>query len=86
LLLRHSSTILLDSGNPIRHHTYQGKLWFEELDRMMCQDKNACEQLCKQSCKAHELTYKVTNHKSDHSSDSDFGLILDLDDVKVALS
>jgi hypothetical protein len=25
LVLRHSSTILLDSANPIHHHTYQGK-------------------------------------------------------------
>jgi hypothetical protein len=35
LVIRQSSTILLDAANPIHHHTYQGKFWLEELDIMI---------------------------------------------------
>jgi hypothetical protein len=52
----------------------------------MCQDAHACEQLCKQFCKAPGLTYNLTNHKLDHSNDNDFGLLLDNDVVKTAIS
>ena len=62
VVLRHSSTILLDNANPICHHTYKGQSYLEELDRIMCQDAHTCEQLCKQFCKAPGLTYKLTNH------------------------
>jgi hypothetical protein len=86
LSLRHLSTILLDPANSICHHAHQGKFWLEELDRMMCQDAHACEQLCKQFSKAPRLTYKLTNHKPGHSNDSDFGLLLDIDVVKAAIS
>jgi len=56
LILRHSSKILLDRANPICRHTYQEEFRIEELDRMMCQDAHACEQLCRQFCKAPRLT------------------------------
>jgi len=86
LVLRHSSTILLDYFNPIRNHTFQGELWLEELDKMTCLDAHACDQLCKQFCKAHGLTYKLTNHKPEYSNDCDYGLLLDFDVVKAAIS
>ena len=53
---------------------------------MMCQDEHACEQLYKQFCKASRSIYKLTNHKLDYSTDSDFGLLLDFDVVKAAIS
>jgi hypothetical protein len=86
LILRQSSTILLDHANPICHHTYQGEFWLEELEIMMRHDAHACEQLCKKCCKAPRLTYKLTIHKLEHSNDSDFGLLLDNDVVKTAIS
>jgi len=86
LFNRNSSTIILDYKNPIRFHTFQGVYWLEELDTMMCLDAHACDQLCKQSCKAPGLTYKLTNYKPDYSNDSDYGLLLDYDVVKAAIS
>jgi len=76
LVLRHSSAILLDSTNPICHHTFQGEFWLEELESMMCHDTHACDQLCKQFCKAPRLTYKLINHKPDYSNDCDYGLLI----------
>ena len=78
LALRHSSTIHLDAANLIHHHTCQREFWFEELDRMMCQDAHTCEQPCKQFCKAPELTNKLTNYKPNYPTDCDYGLLLDL--------
>ena len=53
---------------------------------MVCQDEHACEQLYKQFCKARGLTYELTNHKRGYSNYSDFGLLLDSDVAKVAIS
>jgi hypothetical protein len=86
LFLRHSSTILLDGQNPIRHHTYECELWLEELDKMTCCDAYACDQLCKQFRKALGLTYQLTNYKPEHSEDNDYGLLLDTDVVAVVVS
>jgi hypothetical protein len=63
LVLRHSSTILYEYANPIRHHIFQGEFWLEELDRLIYLDAHACDQLCQQFCKAPGLTYKLTNLK-----------------------
>ena len=86
LVLRHLSTILLHYANPIRHHTFQGEFWLEELYTMMCLDAHARGQLCKQLYKARRLTYKLPNHKPDYSNDSDYGLLLGSDVVKAAIS
>ena len=86
LFLRFSSTILLDYTTPIRHHTFQGDFWLEELDIMTCLDAHACDQLCKQFCKAPGLTYKLTNYKPDFSNVCDYGLLLDSDVVKASIS
>ena len=53
---------------------------------MMSQDVHACEQLCKQFGKALRLIYKLTNHKTDYSNDCDYGLLLDFDVDKTAIS
>jgi len=86
LVLRNSSTIILDCKNPIRHHTFQCEFWLEELDRIMCLDAHACDQLCKQFCKAPGLSYKLTNYKLDYSDECDYGLLLDSDVVKTVIS
>jgi hypothetical protein len=86
LFLRNSFTIILDYKNPIRHHTFQGEIWLEELDNMMCLDKHACDHLCKQFCKAPGLTYQLTNYKPDYFDERDYGLLLDSDVVKAAIS
>ena len=78
--------MLLDSQNPIRHHIYQCEFWLAELDKMMCCDPYACDQLCKQFCKAPGLTYQLTNYKPEHSDDSDYGLLLDTDVVAAVVS
>jgi len=86
LAFRNSSTIILDCKNPSRHHTFRGEFWLEELDRMMCLDVHACDKLCKQFCKASELTYTLTNYKPNYPNDRDYGLLLDSDVVKSAIS
>jgi len=58
----------------------------EELDKVMCIDAHAYDQLCKQFCKAPRLTYKLTNHKPDYYNYCDYGLLLDSDVVKAAIS
>ena len=59
--------------------------WFEELDRIMCQDAHACEQLCKRFGKAPRLTYKLTNYKPSFPNDCDYDLLLDSDVDKAAI-
>ncbi len=86
LFLRNSSTILLENRTPIRHHTYQCEFWLEELDSMKWCDAVACVQLCKQFRKAPGLTYQLTNYKPEHPDDSDYGLLLDTDEVAIAVS
>jgi hypothetical protein len=85
LFLRNSSTILLDSKNPIRHHTYQCEFWLEELDSMMCSDTHVLDQLGKQFRKAPGLVYQLTNYKPDYSDDRDYGLLLYTDVVSAAV-
>jgi hypothetical protein len=58
----------------------------EELERMMCLDAHACDQLCKQFRKAPGLTYKLTNYKPDYFDDCDYGLLLDNDVVTTAIT
>ena len=53
---------------------------------MMCQDAHACEQLCKQLYNAPRFTYKLTNHNPDNYNDCDYGILLDSDLVKDAIS
>jgi len=86
LFLRNSSTILLDSKNPIRHHTYQCEFWLEELDSVMCSDTHVLDQLGKQFRKALGLVYQLTNYKPEHPDDSDYGLLLGTDVVAAAIS
>ena len=81
LHLRHSSTILLDCQNTIRHLTFQCEFWLEEIDSLTCSDGHTCNQLCKQFRKAHGLTYQLTNYKPDYSDDTTYGLLLDTDVV-----
>jgi hypothetical protein len=85
LVLRHSSTILLDAANLIYHHVYQGEFWLKELDIMMCEDAHACEQLCKQFCTTPGLTYKLTDYKPNYPNAFDYGLLLDSYVVKAAI-
>jgi hypothetical protein len=81
LFLRNSSTIILEDRTPIRYHTYQCKFWLEELDSMKPCDAVACVQLCKQFRKILGLTYQLTNYKPEHPDDSDYGLLVDTNDV-----
>jgi hypothetical protein len=85
LLLRNSSTLIINCKNPIRHHTFRCEFWLEELDSMMCSDAHACDQLCKQFWKALGSTYQLTNYKHDYSNNNDYGLLLDTDVVRAVV-
>jgi hypothetical protein len=51
----------------------------------MCSDAHACDQLCKQFRKALGLTYQLTYYKPDYSNDNDYGLLLDINVVRVVV-
>jgi hypothetical protein len=53
---------------------------------MKCCDAVARVHLCKQFRKAPGLTYQLTNYKPEHPDKSDYGLLLDIDDVAAAVS
>ena len=56
----------------------------EELDKIVCLDAHACDEMRKQFYKAHGLTYKLTNYKLDYSDGCYYYwlLLLDTDVVK----